>query len=126
MKQLPFWTRFLRSAKANLFSLAHPLIGLFIFAYPNCHIPLQPSVYTKKFLLLLFLILHVLVLSQTKSKSPLAHRNNRRSIHGKGGECSFCWHWTLDARGKKSDFVRCLYALAGYNGMAFTPWVTLP
>ncbi|GBM27609.1 hypothetical protein AVEN_35269-1 [Araneus ventricosus] len=33
---------------------------------------------------------------------------------------------TLDARGKKSDFVHCLYALAGYGGMAFTPWVTLP
>ncbi|GBM90421.1 hypothetical protein AVEN_72328-1 [Araneus ventricosus] len=32
----------------------------------------------------------------------------------------------LDARGKKSDFVHCLYALAGYNGMVFTPWVTLP
>ncbi|GBN67420.1 hypothetical protein AVEN_179679-1, partial [Araneus ventricosus] len=50
----------------------------------------------------------------------------RRTIHGDGGECSFCWHWALDARGKKSDFVHCLYALAGYNGMAFTPWVTLP
>ncbi|GBM33844.1 hypothetical protein AVEN_175682-1 [Araneus ventricosus] len=50
----------------------------------------------------------------------------RRTIHGKGGECSFCWHETLDARGKKSDFVHCLYALAGYNGMTFTPWVTLP
>ncbi|GBN78486.1 hypothetical protein AVEN_70026-1 [Araneus ventricosus] len=32
----------------------------------------------------------------------------------------------LDARGKKSGFVHCLYALAGYNGMALTPWVTLP
>ncbi|GBM87615.1 hypothetical protein AVEN_137045-1, partial [Araneus ventricosus] len=32
----------------------------------------------------------------------------------------------LDARGKKSDFVHWIYALAGYNGMAFTPWVTLP
>ncbi|GBN57285.1 hypothetical protein AVEN_67861-1, partial [Araneus ventricosus] len=53
--------------------------------------------------------------------------NYRRTIHGKGGECSFCWQYTLDARGKKSDFVHCLlYALAGYNGMAFTPWVTLP
>ncbi|GBM81790.1 hypothetical protein AVEN_151770-1 [Araneus ventricosus] len=50
----------------------------------------------------------------------------RRTIHGKGGESSFCWHLTLDARGKKSDFIHCLYALAGYNGMAFTPWVTLP
>ncbi|GBM06160.1 hypothetical protein AVEN_167055-1 [Araneus ventricosus] len=50
----------------------------------------------------------------------------RRTIHGKGGECSFCWHQTLDARGKKSVFVHCLYALAGCNGMAFTPWVTLP
>ncbi|GBN04738.1 hypothetical protein AVEN_225489-1 [Araneus ventricosus] len=50
----------------------------------------------------------------------------RPTIHGKGGECSFCWHKTLDARGKKSDSVHCLYALAGYNGMTFTPWVTLP
>ncbi|GBN81630.1 hypothetical protein AVEN_116224-1, partial [Araneus ventricosus] len=25
-----------------------------------------------------------------------------------------------------SDFVHCHYALAGYNGMTFTPWVTLP
>ncbi|GBO13998.1 hypothetical protein AVEN_24223-1 [Araneus ventricosus] len=49
----------------------------------------------------------------------------RRTIHGEGGECSFCWHWTLDARGKKSDFVHFPYALDGYNGMAFTPWVTL-
>ncbi|GBM05178.1 hypothetical protein AVEN_197732-1 [Araneus ventricosus] len=32
--------------------------------------------------------------------------------------------WTPE--GKKSDFVHCLYALAGYNGMAFPPWVTLP
>ncbi|GBO39526.1 hypothetical protein AVEN_124840-1 [Araneus ventricosus] len=49
----------------------------------------------------------------------------RRMIHGKGGECSFCWHQTLDAQGKKSDFVHCLYVIAGYNGKAFTPWVTL-
>ncbi|GBO36966.1 hypothetical protein AVEN_198408-1, partial [Araneus ventricosus] len=34
--------------------------------------------------------------------------------------------YILDARGRKSDFVHCLYALAGYNGMVFTPWVTLP
>ncbi|GBN78292.1 hypothetical protein AVEN_261467-1, partial [Araneus ventricosus] len=27
--------------------------------------------------------------------------------------------------GKKSGFGHCLYALSGYNGMAFTPWVTL-
>ncbi|GBM59003.1 hypothetical protein AVEN_251725-1, partial [Araneus ventricosus] len=53
-------------------------------------------------------------------------QNYRRTIHGKGVECNFCWHLTLDARGKKSDFVHCLFALAGYNGMAFTPWVTLP
>ncbi|GBN42909.1 hypothetical protein AVEN_4444-1 [Araneus ventricosus] len=33
---------------------------------------------------------------------------------------------TLDSRGKKSDFFHCLYALAGYNGMAFMSWVTLP
>ncbi|GBO03648.1 hypothetical protein AVEN_191762-1 [Araneus ventricosus] len=65
------------------------------------------------------------VLSSTKSKSPLANRKSR-TIHGKGRECSFCCHWTLDARGKKSDFVHCLYGLAGYNGMAFTLWVTLP
>ncbi|GBO40160.1 hypothetical protein AVEN_211504-1, partial [Araneus ventricosus] len=32
----------------------------------------------------------------------------------------------LEHPGKKSDFVQCLYALAGCNGMAFTPWVTLP
>ncbi|GBO33182.1 hypothetical protein AVEN_64425-1 [Araneus ventricosus] len=32
----------------------------------------------------------------------------------------------IGPRGKRSDFVHCLYALAGYNGMAFTPWVTLP
>ncbi|GBN87607.1 hypothetical protein AVEN_104965-1, partial [Araneus ventricosus] len=41
----------------------------------------------------------------------------RLTIHGKGGVCSFCWHQTLDARKKKSDFVHCLYALAGYNGL---------
>ncbi|GBM64726.1 hypothetical protein AVEN_205924-1 [Araneus ventricosus] len=33
---------------------------------------------------------------------------------------------TVIDRGKKSDFDHCLYALAGYNGMTFTPWVTLP
>ncbi|GBN11470.1 hypothetical protein AVEN_275428-1 [Araneus ventricosus] len=32
--------------------------------------------------------------------------------------------WTPE--GRSLDFVHCLYALAGYNGMAFTPWVTLP
>ncbi|GBM63877.1 hypothetical protein AVEN_48577-1 [Araneus ventricosus] len=47
----------------------------------------------------------------------------RRTIHGKGGEC-ICW--SLEARGKKSDYVHCLYAFRWYNGMAFTPWVTLP
>ncbi|GBN59771.1 hypothetical protein AVEN_238660-1 [Araneus ventricosus] len=35
------------------------------------------------------------------------------TTHGKEEECSFCWHQTLDARGKKSDFVHCLYALLG-------------
>ncbi|GBO45900.1 hypothetical protein AVEN_103819-1, partial [Araneus ventricosus] len=57
--------------------------------------------------------------------SPIENQYHRRTIHGKGGECSFCWHQTLDARGKKSNFVHCLYAFAGYDGMAFTPWVTL-
>ncbi|GBM24016.1 hypothetical protein AVEN_274424-1 [Araneus ventricosus] len=61
-----------------------------------------------------------------ESARPQKIQYYRRTIHGKGGECSFCWRWTLDARGKKSDFVYCLYALAGYNGTAFTPWVTLP
>ncbi|GBM29487.1 hypothetical protein AVEN_255864-1 [Araneus ventricosus] len=55
-------------------------------------------------------------------ESTRPQKNYRRT--NKGGECRFCCHWTLDARGKKSDFVYCLYALAGYNGMAFTPWVT--
>ncbi|GBO02024.1 hypothetical protein AVEN_36293-1 [Araneus ventricosus] len=61
-----------------------------------------------------------------ESARPQKIRYYRRTTHGKGGGCSFCWHQTSDARGKKSDFVHCLYALAGYNGMAFTPWVTLP
>ncbi|GBN39419.1 hypothetical protein AVEN_176691-1 [Araneus ventricosus] len=30
---------------------------------------------------------------------------------------------SVDTRGKTSNFVHCLYALAGYNEMAFTPWV---
>ncbi|GBM36944.1 hypothetical protein AVEN_132200-1 [Araneus ventricosus] len=60
-----------------------------------------------------------------ESVRPQKITNYRRMIHSKGEECSFCWHYALDARGKKSDFVHCLYALAGYNGMAFTPWVSL-
>ncbi|GBM89442.1 hypothetical protein AVEN_133591-1 [Araneus ventricosus] len=62
-------------------------------------------------------------LDQVQESAHQQKITNQRRTHGKGGECSFCWHYTLDPRGKKSDFVHCLYALAGYNGMAFTHWV---
>ncbi|GBN58798.1 hypothetical protein AVEN_9513-1 [Araneus ventricosus] len=46
-------------------------------------------------------------------ESARPQKNYWRTTHGKGGGYSFCWHSTLDARGKKSDFVHCLYALTG-------------
>ncbi|GBM99234.1 hypothetical protein AVEN_182339-1 [Araneus ventricosus] len=47
----------------------------------------------------------------------------RQAIHGKGGGTASQGGDDLGRPGKKSDFVHCLYALAEYNGMAFTPWV---
>ncbi|GBM96005.1 hypothetical protein AVEN_29691-1, partial [Araneus ventricosus] len=51
-------------------------------------------------------------LDQVQESARPQKITNQRRTHGKGGECSFCLHLTLDARGKKSDFVHCLYVLS--------------